>query len=463
MKKQLLYILTITSAFVMNAQVTLLKDINTGTGNSLPENLTLFNNKIFFGADDSAGTNTPGNLDLGKELWVTDGTETGTTFVKDLRTGTANSSPSFFFSYNNNLYFSANTGSGNVLHITDGTETGTVATGNPFIFNPIELNGLIYYVNTTDSNGLYEFNGTTTTNVADVGAGIENLLGAALIPFNNKIFCYMSYTTDALGLKLYAYDPATDTFTLIKDITDYGANAGISSFTVVGNELYFEAGTGILWKTDGTTLGTVAVTAAATLTGATSLFNWNDKLYFEADNGTSGDQLWVYEPIADTITNLSNIAGDHNPTEYTVLDGYLYYSGQNGTPRYLYRTNGTTIEQVDSTIFDIDDIAVLNGKLFFEGDDGTTGNELYTLDPATLSTTTNQMEIVNVFPNPASDYIMVSKSLINKPYAIYETSGKLVKQGNITSEKIDLNLASGLYLIKITSENNTLTKKILVK
>ena len=79
MKKQLLLLLTFMSAFAMNAQVTLVKEINdSGTSSSLPANLFVFNNKIYFAADDSSGSNTPTGLDLGKELWITDGTETGT-------------------------------------------------------------------------------------------------------------------------------------------------------------------------------------------------------------------------------------------------------------------------------------------------------------------------------------------------------------------------------------------------
>ena len=61
----------------------------------------VYNNKIYFAADDSNGSNT-GGADLGKELWVTDGTDAGTSLVKDLRIGSASSSPSSFFEYKGN-------------------------------------------------------------------------------------------------------------------------------------------------------------------------------------------------------------------------------------------------------------------------------------------------------------------------------------------------------------------------
>ncbi|MEH6537690.1 MAG: T9SS type A sorting domain-containing protein [Psychroserpens sp.] len=474
MKTQLLILTALISAFAMNAQVTLVKEINdNGTSSSLPANLTEFGGIIYFGADDSNGSNTPGGADLGKELWITDGTGGGTTFVKDLRTGSASSSPSFFFEYNSTLYFSANTGAGNVLHSTDGTAVGTTSTGGGFVFNPIELNGLIYYVNTTDSNGLWEFDGTTQVNVTDAGAGAENLSGAVLTVFNGKIFCYMNYSTDdvTIGNELYSYEPTTDVFTLIKDITGDDANSGISNFTVMGSELYFEA-LGALWKTDGTEVGTVAVAAAVSLGGVGNLVAFNGKVLFEGDNGTSNDQLWSYDPLGDTITNVSNITGsvatggnNHDPSDYAELDGFLYYAGEvsDETVQYLFRTDGTTSTRLDSSIKDIDDLAVLSNVLYFEGDNGTTGNELYKFDPASLSVGENQLEIVSVYPNPATDYILVSNNLMNASYAIYDITGKTVKQGTINSEKINLDLNSGLYLFKVETELSTVTKKIIIK
>lgn len=471
----------------MNAQVTLLKEINSTTtvfsGNSNPSNLTTLNGKIYFSANNGI---------VGTELWASDGTESGTTLVKDIRPGTTSTSSSPFglFTFNSKFYFTANDGSSE-LWTSDGTELGTtkvdlmpsISGESPQRF--VELNGLAYFTvggqpgtGAETTNKLVQWDGLDTSTspaiqVADVGPGYESIL-SEMVAFNNKLFLYMNYSTDdaTIGNELYEYDPSTDSFTLIKDITNDATDSGISNLIVVGNEVYFEAFSGVLWKTDGTTLGTVPVTAAASLTGVTSLYNWNGKLYFEGDAG-AGDQLYVYDPVGDTLTNVSNLTGgtngttdnDHDPSDFVELDGFLYYAGEvaNDTNQYLFRTNGVTVERLNSTIFDIDAIAVLNGKLYFEGDDATIGNELYTLDPLTLSTKANKAEIVNVFPNPASDYIMVSKSFINKPYTIYEASGKLVKQGNITSEKIDLNLSSGLYLIKITSENNIVTKKIMVK
>ncbi|MCB4807593.1 T9SS type A sorting domain-containing protein [Tamlana sp. 62-3] len=471
MKKQLLALFTLSLSFTIQAQITQVKEINdNGTSSSLPANLYTFNGKIYFAADDSNGSNTPGGADLGKELWVTDGTEAGTTFVKDLNTGAASSSPTGFFEYNNTLYFSANNGTSSVLFSTDGTESGTNATGHPFVFNPIETGGLVYFVLTTDSNKLYQFDDTNTSPVTNNGTGTEALVGAHFTAFNNKLLCYMDYSEDepTIGRELYEYNPSTGLFTLIKDIDEGTGDSSISNFTVVNNEVFFKADDA-LWKTDGTNTGTVAVENASSLSGINNFFAWNNILYFEADNGTSEDQLWAYNPNTDAISNISNITGgasnDHDPSDYAILGDYLYYAGEvaDDTAQYLFRTDGSTSERVDSNIKDIDDLVVLNDKLYFEGDNGTTGNELYSFDPATLSTSSSSFEIISVYPNPATDYIMVPTSLLNKDFSIYSSSGNLIKKGIISSEKINLNLNSGLYLIKIESNNNILTKKVLIK
>ncbi len=468
MKTQLLTCIALAIAITLNAQVTLVKEINdSGTSSSSPNNLFVFNGKIYFGADDSNGTNTPGGADLGRELWETDGTEVGTTFLKDLRTGSDSSSPGNFFEFGGSIYFSANSGAGNVLFSSDGTELNTVATGGDFVFNPLEFGGLIYYVNTVDNNALYTFDGTTQAKVPNVGTEDVEFLGAQFITINNKIIGYGRTTTDdpIIGIELYEYDLGSDTYTLIKDITGDDANSGISNFTAIGSEVFFEA-TGGLWKTDGTAVGTVAVTAAASASGVANLFAWNGELYFEGDAGT-GDQLWKFDPVGNTLTNLSALAGDadHNPSDYVIYDSYLYYSGADAadTDKHLFRTDGITIEQLDSTIKDIDEIVVLNDVLYFEGDNGATGNELYSFDPATLSTNDSRAEIIRVYPNPVSDYVMVSKSLIDASYSIHDITGKMVKEGVITSEKISLNLETGIYLFKIKTDLSTVAKKIVVK
>ena len=73
---------------------------------------------------------TASTPDLGAELWVTDGSDTGTRLVKDLNPGVVGSQPANLTDVGGTLYFTANAGvSGTKLYRTDGTtvtEIGTI-------------------------------------------------------------------------------------------------------------------------------------------------------------------------------------------------------------------------------------------------------------------------------------------------------------------------------------------------
>ena len=475
MKKQLLTFLTLSVAFFGFSQITLVKDINPGSGNGSPANLYAFDNKIFFAARDNSGTNT-GGTDVGTELWVSDGTEAGTVFVKDIRVGsTASAGIGFWFEYNNALYFSANNGGGSVLHKTDGTEIGTVETGDPGLFGAITVGSDIYAVNTPAGNKLWRFTGDNTAAAAP-GSGNESIPGFNIIEFNGNILMYASLTStvEANGIELHQYDPNTGIFSLVKDVNAGTGNSSIQNFVSTGTKVYFRTGSNAIWETDGTNAGTLEVTAVtnAGIGGITELYAWDGKIFFEGDTGASNDQLWVYDPIADTVTNLSNITGsvetggnNHDPSDYAPLGDFLFYAGEvaDDTRQWLFRTDGTTSERINDVIFDIDDLVVLNDELYFEGDDGNTGNELYKASQTTLSNGETILEIVNMYPNPAKDHVMFSQNMVGKTYTIFDAAGKQLSKGTLNSDRLDLNLASGLYLIRVKSDNSMLTKKIIIE
>ncbi|WP_216921961.1 Calx-beta domain-containing protein, partial [Synechococcus sp. CCAP 1479/9] len=91
----------------------------TTSGNS-PDagNFTPFAGKLFFTAIGGSAT--------GKELWVTDGTPSGTVLFKDINPGAAPSSPSNFVVVGDKLFFQATTATGREYWVTDGTPAGTV-------------------------------------------------------------------------------------------------------------------------------------------------------------------------------------------------------------------------------------------------------------------------------------------------------------------------------------------------
>ncbi len=92
-------------------------NINSGVAGSNPDNITQFGSKAIFTATTASG---------GNELWITDGTSSGTVLLKDINVGGGSSSPHDFVVLNGTAYFAANDGSGDALWKTDGTTGGTV-------------------------------------------------------------------------------------------------------------------------------------------------------------------------------------------------------------------------------------------------------------------------------------------------------------------------------------------------
>ena len=86
---------------------------------------------------------------------------------------------------------------------------------------------------------------------------------------------------------------------MVKDI--YSGSSGKFSLylTAIGNTLYFRADDGTngyeLWKSDGTSSGTVMVKDI--YSGSSNSFPYSltaigNTLYFRADDGTNGEELW---------------------------------------------------------------------------------------------------------------------------------------------------------------------------
>jgi len=71
---------------------------------------------------------------------------------------------------------------------------------------------------------------------------------------------------------------------------------------------------------------------------------------------------------------------------------------------------------------------------------------------------------VLVYPNPTSDYVMLSGIDGSAKAEIYTITGQKVKEVNFENEvRIPLELQSGMYLIEISNETNKTTKKIIVR
>ncbi|WP_299106258.1 endonuclease [uncultured Winogradskyella sp.] len=79
-----------------------------------------------------------------------------------------------------------------------------------------------------------------------------------------------------------------------------------------------------------------------------------------------------------------------------------------------------------------------------------------------LGTAENELGEVLVYPNPTNGRIFISQLNTAADVEVYSIEGKLLKHFNAIEDYIDLDVASGIYLLNITTGNKTTIKKVIV-
>ncbi|MFT4698270.1 MAG: hypothetical protein ACI9SJ_001412 [Flavobacteriaceae bacterium] len=78
----------------------------------------------------------------------------------------------------------------------------------------------------------------------------------------------------------------------------------------------------------------------------------------------------------------------------------------------------------------------------------------------------NNKNLFSIYPNPSiGDYVTISSKISgNKNVVIYNVLGNQVLKTTIFNDRLDISeLSSGIYIVKISQENSTSTKKLIVK
>jgi ELWxxDGT repeat protein len=188
------------------------RDLN-GSKSSGPSGLTALNGKVVFAATEEA---------TGREVWITDGSESGTTRLKDILPGAEGSLfGSEFIEFQDHLYFAADDGvHGAELWRTSGTAESTVlfkdivpGPGNSLPNAFKALNDKLYFQAYTPENGyeVWRSDGSAdnTSMLVDVIPGPEYSNPFGFIEINEKLVFYAD--TPSNGLQLWSYSMATVT------------------------------------------------------------------------------------------------------------------------------------------------------------------------------------------------------------------------------------------------------------
>lgn len=237
----------------------------------------------------------------GCELWCYSEIKDSTYLVKDIEPGTSGSYPDRFIAINGKVIFSVGLGT----YISDGTSEGTYPLFNLHVFQVENYPFYIHYM--------------------------------------NKL--YFTAQDGAHGYELWATDGSLEGTELIKDIIigDMSSGSFPSGFVEYNGEFYFNASNGSntgIWKSDGTTDGTVPVLLA----GPAKYFTVNNNLlYMVLNDGEHGNELWV----SDGTEQGSHIVRDINPNTYLSprilgkIDNGLIVSSYANDTSYLYTSDGS--------------------------------------------------------------------------------------------------------------------------
>ena len=412
----------------------LVKDLNPNNADFLNGKLTAFGNYVMFWSYDATN---------GSELWKSDGTSSGTTLVKDINPGTGSSylawtntsteynmrlmfhGESYKLVYNNKFYFTATDGTyGTEIWEWDGTNdprrrTNINTNGDSHPFNFCVLDGYLFFT-AKDNNNDFELYKLDLTNANSTPSLVKNINSATTGSVKERS-SFPIWLTNFNG-KIYfsAYDQTN------------------------GREL---------WETDGTEAGTVTVKDINSGSGSSTpndtseyknetrgFFIFNNKMYFMADDGTNGVELWQSDGTANGTSMVADInsgTGSSFPADFKALGSSIYFAATTGTyGRELWQFTPSS------------------GKLSFginEWNDGTNSK-------------------LSLYPNPAQDYLVVSADMTDAgQLSISNVLGEELvslnlNKSNILSQKIDIStLPEGVYIVNLRIGNELIRNKFVKK
>ena len=355
--------------------------------------------RVVFSAIKAIANTGDQGFPKGEELWISDGTQAGTRMLANIEPETSSfgssneyccadfdgSIPRDMALKGSQIWFTAQTESYGRELYRFGLQLG----GGLFLvkdINPgIETSNPMYL--THGSGGLYlsaddGINGQelhfslgdafTTNLVKDIWPGVNNSSNPKhFTKFGNKLV--FSADDGANGREIWITDNTEEGTYMIKDINPgnnssnpsgfYGGSAASSAndegkdnpdMQVYNGEVYFIADDGVhgkeLWKTDGTEEGTVMLKDIAQgnnssiwFTGGLAVKEWTaihqGMLYFVADDFIHGPELWRTDGTSEgtlMVADYNNGSDGSWPWQFNSVGDKLYFSLWDGDQRQLW-------------------------------------------------------------------------------------------------------------------------------
>jgi ELWxxDGT repeat protein len=290
----------------------------------------------------------------GSELWISDGTSAGTTLLKDIVPGSGSSSPWLIASNltGGRTFFSADArdGKGSELWATDGTAGGTYAVADVDKVTPSSQpwaltkvgNQALYYVQQIGSNhGLWKTDGTAqgTSRITDVYLPVNPSNKQQAAALGDRFFFSGQSPAAVLGYELFISDGTVAGTHLVKDLQPGSDSSSPRNMTVVGQELYFLAGSSYgLYRTNASGSDPELV-ASGVPDNLNTMAVVGDYLYYATGSAIAADDLWRVKAgsSAEHVATMDIIEGVYNIHDRLIVQTRTVETSESS----LYESDGT--------------------------------------------------------------------------------------------------------------------------
>lgn len=171
--------------------------------------------------------------------------------------------------------------------------------------------------------------------------------------------------------------------------------------------------------------------------------------------GAFENQLYFVLDAGIYSINLNDAAPEHNllaQTDVAITYGFSIIDDK------IYIADAVDyVSPGEITIYSLDGVEIDSQIV------GLLPNGFYKNEDGGMSVIDQTLAEVKVYPNPASDVFFVKGKNISK-VEIYDLAGRTVKSTSNISTGISVNeLNKGIYIVKIQSDKNSVSKKLIIK
>ncbi len=453
----------------------LLKDLNPGTDDGFSDD---FSDEIVWAIHNDELLFISESAEFGNELWRSDGTEAGTTMIRDIYSGiesseilsmlsldsglffnaespeygtelwkystdlqdaslvydintstSASSYPLRFGIINNSLVFSAKVDCiGRELFSTQGSAKSTtllndIALGKKsnFFFHYQELNDKLYFLTEDKDNkeAYWSTDGTPegTSRAFDPSYKYESdfQLLSNLGVFQGKLYSVAS--VGGIGQALFESDGTNEGTNLIKEISQTGGSSSEFRFYNLNDEVMVFEARDHMGLAVWRSDGTGEGTFLLQYASPSRMQIVNNDVYYLKSEEFAKRSLWRTDGSIEGTVRVSPENSVLNVSRYVALDGFVYYILDALGIYQLIRTDGTvegTVELASPIFEGLRELVVLGDKILTVGKTIDEGDELWSYD--TGDNSWEQMVI-----NPGNDdalFLLKGIEFENKYYFI---------------------------------------------